>query len=164
MKRNLRIMWFGIAGLFISSVALATPGAGVLSNFVFAGTVIGPSIQIERTDINAQWEVALHTTGKTDVITQVATLAPGGYSGWHTHPGPQILTVTQGTATLYHGDDPTCTGEVIQAGQTHVDDGSVVRNFRNEGTTNVTVYNTYFVPHGSPQRIDVSPAPGNCPF
>jgi quercetin dioxygenase-like cupin family protein len=146
-----------------SAAALATPGFGALSNFVFSAAVLGGKVHLERNDHIAHWEVALHTTGETDVITQVVTLAPGGYTGWHTHTGPQLLSVTAGTGTLYSGDDPTCTGEVIAAGQSHIDDGSVVRNFRNEGTANVVVYNTYLVPHGAPQRID-APASGNCPF
>jgi mannose-6-phosphate isomerase-like protein (cupin superfamily) len=153
----------GAVVLCISIIALATPGSGALSNFVFSAAVLGGKVQLERNDRASQWEVALHTTGETDVITQVVTLAPGGFTGWHTHPGPQILSVNAGTGTLYHGDDPTCTGEVIAAGHSHIDDGSEVRNFRNEGTTNVVVYNTYLAPHGAAQRID-APAPGNCPF
>jgi mannose-6-phosphate isomerase-like protein (cupin superfamily) len=162
----LRTTWarLGIAIVCISVVAFATPGAGRLFNFVFSAAVVGGNVQVERDVPTAQWEIALHTTGKTDVITQVAILAPGGYTGWHNHPGPQVLSVTDGTATIYHGDDPTCTGQVIATGGAHIDDGSVVRNMRNEGTTNLTVYATYLVPHGTlSPRID-QPAPGNCPF
>ncbi len=163
--RNVVKTLAGLAALVacISIAALATPGFGVLSNFVFSAAVLGGNVQLERNDRASHWEVALHTTGDTDVITQVVTLAPGGYTGWHTHPGPQFLSVYSGTGKLYHGADPTCTGEVIAAGHSHIDDGSEVRNFRNEGTTNVVVYNTYLVPHGAAQRID-APAPGNCPF
>ncbi len=153
-----------LAALALSAIAVATPGAGRLFNYVFSAETAGGSVQVERNDHVAHWEIALHTTGDTDVITQVATLAPGGYTGWHNHPGPQILSVTEGTATIYHGQDPSCSGIVLGTGESHIDDGTIVRNMRNEGNVNLTVYATYLVPHGSAtSRID-QPAPGNCPF
>ncbi len=159
-----RAVAFVLAASVLCLVAVATPGAGRLFNYVFTAEAVGGSVQVERNNRSVPWEIALHTTGDTDVVTQVATLAPGGYTGWHNHPGPQILSVTEGTATIYHGDDPSCTGIVLGTGESHIDDGTVVRNMRNEGTVNLTVYATYLVPHGAgTPRID-QPAPGNCAF
>ena len=51
------------------------------------------------------------------------TLQPGAQFPWHTHPGPVIVTVTQGQLTYYLYDDPECTPHLVSAGQGIVDDG-----------------------------------------
>jgi len=73
--------------------------------------------------------------------------------------------VTQGTLTVYDGDDPACTPHRYSPGSGFLDAGlGHVHIARNEGTTPVTVVQTYLnVPPGGSQRID-APAPGNCPF
>src|SRR5439155_14221647 len=48
---------------------------------------------------------------------------PRASTGWHTHPGPVLITVLQGTVTFYEYDDPTCTPKVVTVGQGYVDDG-----------------------------------------
>jgi quercetin dioxygenase-like cupin family protein len=93
------------------------------------------------------------------------TIAPGGTTGWHTHPGPAVVVIKSGSFTLYDGDDPTCTGGVYSAGQVFIDPGrGHVHIGRNEGSQNVELYVTFLdVPVGESPRIDAA-APGNCPF
>jgi hypothetical protein len=57
------------------------------------------------------------TKGESDVHVVSNSVAPGGSSGWHTHPGPSLITVKQGTATFYDGDDPDCAPQVYTVGQ-----------------------------------------------
>ncbi len=95
---------------------------------------------------------------------QSITFAPGSYSGWHRHPGPVFIQVVSGTMTFYEGDDPTCTPIVRSAGQGFLDVGDhphIARNETGQPAQNVV---TYFAPPGATLRIDVAPAPGNCPF
>jgi quercetin dioxygenase-like cupin family protein len=101
----------------------------------------------------------------TDTVVLRQTFAPGGSTGWHTHPGPAYIVVTQGTVTLYDGDDPTCTPHTYGAGTGFLDPGfGHVHIARNEGTTPVTVIATYLnVPPGGSPRIDADD-PGNCSF
>jgi quercetin dioxygenase-like cupin family protein len=33
---------------------------------------------------------------------------PNSYTGWHTHPGPVFITVTQGSLTFYSYKDGEC--------------------------------------------------------
>ena len=65
-----------------------------------------------------------------DVVVRRHDYAVGSTTGWHSHPGPVFITVTQGTLTYYEYDDPACTPHVVSAGQGFVDNGRghIVRN------------------------------------
>jgi Cupin domain len=101
----------------------------------------------------------------TDTVVLRQTLDPGGSTGWHSHPGPAYIVVTEGTLTLYDGDDPTCTPHRYGPGTGFLDPGfGHVHIARNEGATPATAVATYLnVPPGGSPRID-APAPGTCPF
>lgn len=107
----------------------------------------------------------LFSKDPTDTVVLTTTINPGGSTGWHSHPGPAFIVVTQGTLTVYEGDDPTCTPHRYSAGTGFLDPGlGHVHIARNEGTTPVTVIQTYLnVPPGGSPRIDAAD-PGNCPF
>ncbi len=61
---------------------------------------------------------------------------PGASTGWHTHPGFSLVTVTAGTVTVYDGDDPNCEPQQYGVGKTFIDPASngVPHLIRNEGT------------------------------
>ena len=107
--------------------------------------------------------VQLKTKDNTDIAVANVTITPGGHSGWHSHPGPVIVFVKTGTVTFYHGNDPTCTGTVHPAGTVFIEEGGDVGIARNEGAVEVNNVVTFFVPAGSPTRIDAA-RPGNCTF
>ncbi|WP_352663350.1 cupin domain-containing protein [Mesorhizobium sp. M0621] len=58
-----------------------------------------------------------------DIAVRTHDYAPGSSTGWHSHPGPVFITVTEGEVTLYEGDDPTCTPKVVSKGHGYVDTG-----------------------------------------
>jgi hypothetical protein len=99
----------------------------------------------------------------TDIAVANIVVAPGGHSGWHYHPGPVLVVVKTGTITFYMGDDPTCSPQVHPAGTAFIENGGMVGIARNEGAVEATVVATFFVPAGSPTRLDAA-APGNCAF
>ena len=111
----------------------------------------------------AGYNVDLKSKDNTDIVVTNIAVAPGGHSGWHFHPGPVLIIVKTGTITFYHANDPTCTGTRHTAGTAFVEEGGAVGIARNEGTGEATVVATFFVPAGSPTRID-APRPGNCSF
>ena len=84
-----------------------------------------------------------------------------GTFGWHSHPGPSIVLVKSGTLTLYKGDDPSCTPEVVGPGSGFVDNGGDIHMVRNEGSVDTVVYVVSLVPAGFARRID-EPNPGTC--
>ena len=63
--------------------------------------------------------------------------------------------MAEGTLTLYHGSDPTCTRREYGPAESFVDPGQGnVRAARNEGSTPAVVYVTYFdVPSGAGPAI-----------
>jgi quercetin dioxygenase-like cupin family protein len=160
---------FALAGLVFCSMvgitifpgtAFATPSSG------FSSSVFGPT-RLDEIDVKTKvddHEVEIKTEGSSDVYIVTNTVALGGYSGWHTHPGPSLVSVKSGTATFYDGDDPTCTPRVVQAGEAVVDiGGGHVHMVRNEGSVQLELVAFQIVPQGAVRRID-APNPGNCPF
>jgi quercetin dioxygenase-like cupin family protein len=153
----------GSLAICAAVVALATPGSGVLSNVVSRAT-FGPFHIVSNEKLDSDhFQVQLKSRGVSDIVTQTVTFAPGGSSGWHSHPGPAIVSVKSGTLTFYEADDPSCTPIVFRAGTGFVEPGGHVHIARNEGTENLTLDVTYIVPQGAPQRVDEQ-SRGNCAF
>ena len=85
-------------------------------------------------------------------------------TGWHSHPGASLITVTSGTITDYESDDPACKPQVYTNGMSFVDaGGSHTHIVRNEGAAPATVITVQLIPAGATRRIDAASAPPNCP-
>jgi hypothetical protein len=120
------------------------------------------------------WQEKIKTHGNSDLYVQQNTWDPTACdnkcvptSGWHTHPGPSFVIVTQGTVTVYDGDDPTCTPHAYSANGTNgfVDiGGGAVHIIRDESGAVAKTTVVQLIPAGAQRRLDVTPAPGNCPF
>lgn len=138
-----------------SGVALATSGSGILSAPIIARGTLSPQFKLKLHD----------SSSAADAVVQQVVVGPGGFTGWHTHPGPAIVIVKTGEFTLYEADDPSCTGMRYTEGQIFVDRGYGNVHFgRNEGASNTELWVTYLdVPQGTPPRIDAA-SPGNCSF
>jgi len=109
------------------------------------------------------YDVDLKSKDNSDILVTNLAIAAGGHSGWHYHPGPVLVIVKTGAVTLYHANDPSCTGQRYTAGTVFVEEGGVVHIARNEGTVDETMVASSFLPAGAPGRIDAE-APGNCAF
>lgn len=159
------LMVCGFWGLLgFCGMALATPPTGGCPSSGFCSSPLGPTTFDELHIVNAgDANVQIKTKGDVDVWIVTNTVSPGAHSGWHTHPGPSLVTVQSGTATYYEGDDPACTPHVIAKGEGFVDHGGGhVHLVRNEGTEVLVLIATQILPQGAPRRID-APAPLNCP-
>jgi quercetin dioxygenase-like cupin family protein len=151
------------AAAYVGSV-LATPSIGFTST-TLAKAQLG-ELDTKVHSVPADWHAMIKTKGLSDLYVQSNVFAPGGSSGWHTHPGPSLITVTAGTVTVYDGDDASCTAHVYSANGTNgfVDvGGGDVHLIRNEGAEEARTIVVQFIPTGTARRID-APAPGNCPF
>jgi quercetin dioxygenase-like cupin family protein len=143
-----------------AGITLATSGSGLSSANVSVG--LFPPMTV-HTNVDGQ-NVVLATNASSDIYVVSNVFAPGGQSGWHTHPGASLITVKSGAISVYDGDDPTCTATVYTAGQGFVDPGDGhVHLLRNEGSVAAETVAVQFLPHGAVRRID-APDPGSCAF
>lgn len=146
-------------------IALATGATG------FSGTTLAKAtygeIDSHVHTIPASWDELIKTKGLSDLYVQQNTWQPGGSTGWHTHPGPSFVIVTQGSVTEYDSDDPTCTPHVYTANTANnsfVDPGDGhVHIIRNETSAMAQAIAVQLIPSGAVRRQD-APDPGNCSF
>ena len=137
-------------GLIAIKVVLATSPSG-LSTVIVAGPTQLEEIKINtQSDIN---DVKIKTMGPSDVYVVHNTIVPGGHTGWHSHPGPSIISVKSGTATEYNSDDPN-TPHIHATGTSFVDSGEHAHIMVNEGTTNLELVAFQILPRGAMRRID----------
>jgi len=145
----LTVTLVAVIGGISAGLSLATPGAATVN------------VEFGRRSVSQ-----FHTSmAEGDIVVSEVSYAPGGYSGWHSHPGRVVVAVQRGAFTLYRGNDPTCTGHTYTAGKVFFERPGVVYYGRNESATTAAVLNATFfnVPVGGSSRID-QPSPGNCPF
>ena len=149
MSRRIAAALTALAVLTVAGVALATPGSGITPTTHVNRNTLADPVQINDARIKFQ------TKGAVDTRVQTLTFAPGATTGWHSHPGFVLISVTQGTLTLYGSD---CAPHTYSAGQTftETDDPIVVRNETADQATTVV---TWVVPEGGAFRVD-QPNPG----
>ena len=152
---RLRIAAIGaaVAALSLGGTAVGTEGGYLSSEVHVQRATLDEKVNANTDGIRFKTKTAM------DVSVRTLTLAPGGTTGWHRHPGVVIIAVTEGTGTHYSAD---CSSRTYSAGDVFVETGddseAVVRNETDQPFV-ITV--TFIVPEGGDLRID-SPNPG-CP-
>ena len=161
-----------VAGAWSVERLMATPASGFTSTSLAVGRVgeidvNNLAITDDASDVNAKknvWHSLQKAKGPSDLYVQSNVWVPGGTSGWHTHPGHSLITVTAGAVTAYEGDDVSCTPKVYTVGMTFVDEGGDhVHVLRNEGTVEARTITVQLIPAGAPRRVDAAGSPG-CAF
>jgi len=144
--------------------ARATPGCGLASETLAVGQFPSGSLNLWCNELREfGWFLKTNIRGDSDVYVVRNTWPMGAHSGWHTHPGPSLITVLSGELTVYDADDPTCTPTVYHAGESFTDVGcGDVHLIRNEGAACAVNMVVQIVPAGQPRRIDAD-QPANCP-
>jgi hypothetical protein len=150
--------------LVFAGSALGTPGGNVIS-----APILGRGGFVDRVDVKVKFErdgniIVSSAPDAGEVVVQEVTIGPGGTTGWHSHPGPVIVVVKQGTLTYVRADGGVCTSTPYSAGKAFVDPGQGhAHTAFNFGTENLVLYATYFdVPVGGSPRIDVPVVPAPC--
>ena len=109
------------------------------------------------------WNIKAMVKGDSDLYVTLNTWQAGGRTGWHTHPGPSLVTVIEGTITVYDSSDSTCTPKTYTVGQTFTDIGcGDIHNVVNNTSAEAQAVAVQIVPHGQMRRQD-RPQPANCP-
>jgi quercetin dioxygenase-like cupin family protein len=141
-------------GIGLSLLLAMTPGQGVTTT-ILSGPVAFDDIHAMSN--SPEHTAVFNTRGPSHVYFVQNVIAPGGHTGWHSHPGISFVTVRSGTATEYHGDDPG-TPHVYPAGSGFVEQAGAVHIIRNEGSTTLELVAFQLIPFGAVRRID-EPAP-----
>ncbi len=101
---------------------------------------------------------------ETGVVADAVTVPPGGTSGWHTHPAPELVLVKSGELAFYRSDRPDCLAGTFSAGEAFVGPpGGVPQMATNPGDKPTELVVIFFgIPRGGHVRQDVA-RPNGCP-
>lgn len=168
-----KILTIGIVTASALAVAVGTVPALAYSGFspskISLG-VFGPfDVKAEKND---KWKLEIKSHGQTDVRVTNVGFGPGASSGWHSHPGPNFLTVKQGAVKVWESSDPLCPAIDHIANTpsaTWVDNGgSEIHVVHNASlTTDATIIAVAFYPHATGDPLVPAPTtpqnrPTNC--
>lgn len=154
----------------IVTIARATPVVGLLVGTILSSGTINDEIKLrvrvplppvvvgnseENEDQDDEWRAELYTSGPSNFIVQDVVYAPGGHTGWHSHPGILLSSVISGSIEWY---DSRCRKHVYNAGDSLTESTQIhyVRNV--DMVNNAHFMVTYVIAKGQPRRID-QPAP-----
>jgi quercetin dioxygenase-like cupin family protein len=118
-------------------------------------------------DKTGQWGLILKTLANTDIGVDQVSLDPSGHTGWHAHPGPVFVTVTDGSLTWYDGSNPLCTAHTYHVGDSFIESAYKVHNAVNPSSSaGVTFIAVTIKPVGfvGPAFVLDRPEPNNCHF
>ena len=150
MGPKLRFMILA-GSLTVPALAAATPPAGVVSNVIVAQGATTSPIK-KRADVAGGWAVSLEDRGHSEFYFQDLVVGPGGYTGWHSHPGVLLITVKEGSVDFY---DKDCAKRTYTAGQSFTE-GADPHAAVNRGTGNARLLVAYIVKQGEPRRIEAA--------
>jgi len=162
--RQLALMAIVAAVSCVAVAAALTPSFGVVSAPVLARASFADPTDL-KFKIKGQSQEVIQVNNAQETVIQQVIIAPGGHTGWHSHPGPVVVLIKSGQMSFYDSEDPTCTVRTYSAGEAFIDSGQGhVHIARNEGSVNLELWATYFdVPAGGAFRINAD-STGNCGF
>lgn len=147
-RRSLGIALVIVSIVAMAGTALGTAGSGVTPVVIGSGR-IDHAVGISQ------------AAGQSTVIAEF-TVAPGGTTGWHSHPGKTVVVVAEGEFTLYRDKDGTCQTRTYGPGDGFLEKRTSVHMGVNEGSDPVVLGVAFFrVPADGTTRID-KPDPGVC--
>jgi hypothetical protein len=97
-----------------------------------------------------------------DVFVQHVRLGPNAATGWHTHPGPALVTVVKGTLTYEDAKANTCNRVAYAAGEGFTDRGFGHVHRAIAGVDGVDFYVVYLLPPGTATHVIPASAPAEC--
>ena len=111
-----------IISVLTSVPARATPACGLSTVILALEHFPSGSLDLMCNEFDQYgWFLKTIVKGDSDVYVVQNTFPSGAHTGWHTHPGPSLVTVTAGTITAYEAADPNCTPHVYHTGDSFTD-------------------------------------------
>lgn len=148
-----------VVGLTVAALASLALWVGLAG----ANTQPGPSgiTSVSDRKVTVDDHIRINMRHGTEVTTTHISVAPGGHTAWHYHPGPHVVAVKAGPVTVYETD---CTVRgTFESGQGFFDPGSDterrVHTLHNPGPDVAELVITDFREPGRPLTIAVVPQP-----
>lgn len=144
------------AGVAVASHVGEVDPATVPTGFLVAHNSVG--------DIPVSALARAVTPDGADVFVQHVRLGANVATGWHTHPGPAIVTVVGPKSALTYEDEQAdqCKRVTYLGGQGFVDRGFGHVHRAVAGPDGADFYVTYLLPLGSENHVIGAPAPDAC--
>jgi quercetin dioxygenase-like cupin family protein len=101
-------------------------------------------------------------SGGAEVYVQHAFIPAGGSTIWHTHPGPVIVTVVDGSLTYEDAHAGTCRQRTYTEGFGFVDPGFGHVHRAVAGAEPLHFYAVYILPPGSASHLISTDPPEEC--
>src|SRR5205807_9996759 len=151
MRLSKLIPSVAIAAIACSNPGWATDPSGVVSNVLLAQGRTISSLK-ERIKVGAEWAVSLEDNGQSEMYFQDLIVGPGGYTGWHSHPGLLLITIKEGRVDFY---DKDCVKTIYMAGQSFTE-GAEPHAVVNTGSVNARLLVAYVIKSGESRSIERS--------
>jgi quercetin dioxygenase-like cupin family protein len=144
----------GVSGAAVASHVTQVDPSTVPTGFLAAHNSIGdvPVSALAR---------AVKPDG-ADVFIQHVRLGANAPTGWHTHPGPALVTVVRGSLTYEEGAANRCNRITYEAGEGFVDRGFGHVHRAIAGADGVDFYVVYLLPPGTPSHVTPADAAAEC--
>lgn len=151
--------------LLAASAAFATAGSGVTPS----GKVVSSNVNVFVKTATGRALLLIFGSREAEknpinILNVHQTFAPGGFSGWHTHGGPGIVIVEQGTITIE--ETVGCFVDYPQGSILFEGGPGHIHNASNRTATPVVLDAYFFLPAFDPpggnSRIDEPAQTGLC--
>jgi hypothetical protein len=160
-RRWLPILAFG-AVLIGGTTALATHVPQVDPSIVPPGPALGSAFLATHNSVD-QLRVSPFAraikASRADVLVQHVRLGADVATGWHTHPGPAIVTLVGGALTY----EDACRSADYRPGEGFLDRGFGHVHRAIAGPGGADFYVTYLLPSGSATHVISASPPAGCP-
>ena len=147
--------------------ALAAAGAAIANHVPQVNPATVPTGMLAEHNAIADVPVSALARAVTpdgaDMFVQHVHLGPGAATGWHTHPGPALVAVVDGSLTYEDAEANRCVDVTYDAGEGFVDRGFGHVHRAIAGPAGADFYVTYLLPRGSATHvIPITSAPEAC--
>jgi hypothetical protein len=143
-----------VVGVAVASHVTPVDPATVPTGFLVAHNSIG--------DVPVSALARAVTPDGADVFVQHVRLGANSPTGWHTHPGPALVTVVKGSVTYEDAEANRCRQAIYGAGEGFVDRGFGHVHRAIAGPDGVDFYVVYLLPPGSETHVIPASAPPEC--
>jgi hypothetical protein len=163
-------LFLALAGLVAATAAVAAhvperdpatvpPGPGLGSAFLATHNAIA--------DVPVASLVHAVKPNGTDVFVQHVRLGAGADTGWHTHPGPALVLLVDGSLMYEDAVDHRCRHLPYTAAWPNPGQGFVDRGFGHvhravAGSAGADFYVVYLLPPGTPTHVTPTASPPEC--